>query len=211
MEILDIDPRRPQPDAIARAAALARRGVPVAFPTDTVYGLGVAVLPQGSPDALFALKRRDPAKAVPWLVDGIGALEEYGEKVPAYAFELARAHWPGALTLVVRASEAAPPRFVARDGSLALRAPAHPVPHALVRALGTPLATTSANLQGGEAALERSGFAPALVERLSLMLDGGPTPGDQPSTIVSCLGAEPRLLRSGALLLHCFQERAERT
>ncbi|MDR1183224.1 MAG: threonylcarbamoyl-AMP synthase [Coriobacteriales bacterium] len=199
MEVLRINPTSPQPEMIARAADVVRKNIPFAFPTDTVYGVGMAVTVGGSPKPLFALKGRDCDKAIPWLVADAYALEEYGEGVPSYAFDLARAHWPGALTLVVRASATVAPSFTAADGTLALRAPAHAIPLALIKTLGVPLATTSANLQGGEPAASCASLAPQLIARLVLAIDGGPTPGILPSTIVSCLEERPRLLREGAL------------
>jgi tRNA threonylcarbamoyl adenosine modification protein (Sua5/YciO/YrdC/YwlC family) len=206
METLCVSGTNPEPALIARAAAVLRSGAPVAFPTDTVYGLGLPVVAGGSPAALFALKGRDAHKAIPWLVAGPQALKDYGEEVPAYALELARAHWPGALTLIVRASLAAPAAFVAPDGSIALRAPAHPIVAALIEALGTPLAATSANCQGGVPVASLSALDARLAARLALGIDGGPAPGAVPSTIVSCLGPRPRVLRDGAvpsaLLLH---------
>jgi tRNA threonylcarbamoyl adenosine modification protein (Sua5/YciO/YrdC/YwlC family) len=199
MEVLRIDPTFPQPEMIVRAADAARGGIPFAFPTDTVYGVGVVVAPGGSPESLFALKERDRDKAIAWLVADARSLDEYGKEVPAYAFDLARAYWPGALTLIIRASSSASPSFVAADGTLALRAPAHAIPLALIEALGMPLATTSANLQGGEPAASLVSFAPELAARLALAIDGGPTPGFLSSTIVSCLEERPRLIREGAL------------
>jgi tRNA threonylcarbamoyl adenosine modification protein (Sua5/YciO/YrdC/YwlC family) len=206
MEILGVSPEHPRPAHIARAVAALRRSTPVAFPTDTVYGLGLPVAPNTTPAPLFALKGRDAHKPIPWLVADAQALEEYGEEVPTYALELARRHWPAALTLIVRASASAPASFVAPDGSIALRAPAHPVPLALIRALGVPLATTSANLQGEPPATSLATLNARLTARLELAIDGGPTPGPTPSTIVSCLSEHPLILREGALssalLLH---------
>ncbi|MDR2105799.1 MAG: threonylcarbamoyl-AMP synthase [Coriobacteriales bacterium] len=206
MEITRINPRQPEPVLIAHIARAVRDGLPFVFPTDTVYGLGLPVVAGGSPQALFALKGRDGDKAIPWLVAGASALDEYAEDVPGFAFDLAQQHWPGALTLVVRASAAVPGAFRAPDGSVALRAPAHPIARALIEALGTPVATTSANRQGYPPATSLAALDPELAARLAYAVDGGPTPGVAPSTIVSCLGEKPLILREGALppehLLH---------
>lgn len=227
MDSLVINSYCPEPDLIAHAAALARQKAPLIFPTDTVYGVGVAVVPGASPQPLFALKGRTRDKAIAWLVADVCALDIYGDEVPTYAFALARAHWPGALTLVVRAKATVPEAFRAPDGSIALRAPSHPIPLALLKALGVPLATTSANLQGEEPATSFSSLDERLIERLiarldaqqepqhaapppnhplALGIDGGPTPGSLPSTVISCLEEHPRVIREGALsralLLH---------
>jgi L-threonylcarbamoyladenylate synthase len=208
MDTVHINPKRPEPQLIAQATHVARGGKVIVFPTDTVYGVGVAAGAGFTPRALFELKGRDPDKAIPWLVSDAGALERYGEGVPTYALELARGHWPGALTLVVRASALVPRAFVARDGSIALRAPANPIARALLAALRAPLATTSANRQGDAPATSLASLDPRLMDvaAVALVIDGGATPGAVPSTIVSCLDGEPRVLREGALpsalLLH---------
>jgi tRNA threonylcarbamoyl adenosine modification protein (Sua5/YciO/YrdC/YwlC family) len=206
MNITRINAEKIGRKSLEQAARLARAGVPVAFPTDTVYGLGVAVRHDTSPRPLFALKGSDPGKAIPWLVADIRALEVYGSDVSACALALARAHWPGALTLIVRASSAVPAPFLPPDGTIALRAPAHPVARALIEAVGGPLATTSANLASGEPATSLATLDARLAAQLALIIDAGPTPGAVPSTIVSCTDEAPRLIREGALpaalLLH---------
>jgi tRNA threonylcarbamoyl adenosine modification protein (Sua5/YciO/YrdC/YwlC family) len=199
MEILRINAEKPEPNLISQAARIARAGVPIALPTDTVYGVGVPVAPGCTPRLLYELKGRDADKAIPLLVSGIEALETYGHTVPAYAYELAAAHWPGALTLIVRASEAVPEEFRASDGSVALRAPACPIALALLEELAAPLATSSANLQGGEPATSLATLDRRLVSHLALTIDGGATPGNIPSTIISCLTDTPILIRAGAL------------
>lgn len=191
---------------IARTVEVVQSGAVVIFPTDTVYGAGVAARTGFAPQALFELKGRDPDKAIPLLVADASALERYGEELPAFAFKLACEHWPGALTLIVRASALVPLAFVAQNGSVALRVPAHPIARALLVALGSPLATTSANRQGDEPATSFASLDPRLVSAVGLVVDGGPTPGVASSTIVSCLDDKPRVLREGAispaLLLH---------
>lgn len=201
MDILQINAEKPEPNLISRAARRAQRGAPIALPTDTVYGLGVSVAPGHTPRALYELKGRDAGKAIPLLVSGVEALETYGRAVPHYAYELASRHWPGALTLIVQASDAVPESFLAADGSVALRAPASPIALALLRELGTALATSSANLQGGTPATSAKTIDPHLAARLTLIIDGGSTPGNTPSTILSCLTDTPVLIRAGALNL----------
>jgi L-threonylcarbamoyladenylate synthase len=199
MDTIRINPIQPEPALLKQAAKIARDGTPFVLPTDTVYGMGMAVGEGRSPHSLFSLKGRDPDKAIPWLVADASALSTYGEDVPSYAFELARAHWPGALTLVVRANASVPAAFRAQDGSIALRAPAHPIPLALIEALGVPLATTSANLQGEQPATSFAALDPRLLARIALCIDGGQTPGSVPSTIISCLDEHPHILRKGAV------------
>ena len=133
-------------DAVTNAAAVLRAGGAAVFPTDTVYGLGVAVGSCASPQQLFAIKRRDEGKPVAWLVGGVHDLDAYGKDVPAWARTAAKKHWPGALTLIVRASNAVPVAFQSAQGTIGLRMPNSDVALDLIRAVGTPLATTSANI-----------------------------------------------------------------
>jgi len=200
--VLTIDPVAPQPALIAQAVALLRTGQPVVFPTDTVYGLGIAVLPTTDAAAaltLYELKQRDAGKPIPWLVPGADALATYAQDLPPYAYALARAFWPGALTLVARAAPAVPVHFQAPNGTIALRMPAHPIALALLHTLGVPLTATSANRQGEPPATSRGTLDPFLAQRVPLVIDGGPTPTHGPSTVVDCQGPAPRILREGAL------------
>jgi L-threonylcarbamoyladenylate synthase len=197
--ILTINPTAPEPALIAQAAAILAQGAPAVFPTDTVYGLGLAAAPTATTQAIYLLKHRDPAKSIPWLVDPANALAHYATSVPPYAQALAQAFWPGALTLVLPASAAVPSQFRAADGTIALRAPASPIVLALIRSLGTPLATSSANVQGATPAVSRATIAPTIARQVALIVDGGPTPGPVPSTIVSCLAARPQILREGVI------------
>jgi L-threonylcarbamoyladenylate synthase len=205
MDIIRINSQQPESEMIAQAARVAQSGAVIIFPTDTVYGVGVVARAGFTPHALFELKGRDADKAIPLLVANASALERYGEEVSEVAHRLAREHWPGALTLIVRASASVPSAFVAQDGSIALRVPAHPIARALLAVIDAPLATTSANKQGDEPATSLTSLDPRLAAA-ALVIDGGSTPGVAPSTIVSCLNDRPRVLREGVLpsapLLH---------
>ena len=118
--------------------AALKRGKPVVFPTDTVYGVGVAVGAAESPQVLYDLKRREDKKPIAWLVGEVDDLARYGRAVPELAFALARTFWPGPLTLVVKASAAVPPAFRSAEGTIGLRMPANETALALVRSRSTP-------------------------------------------------------------------------
>ena len=171
----------------------------MAFPTDTVYGLGVSVEAARSPQALFDIKRRDAGKPVAWLVAGPQDLERYGRQVPEYARALARAWWPGALTLVVRASDAVPPAFRSEAGTIGLRMPASETALALVRAAGCPVATTSANLSGRPAPGSFSELDAAIVEAAGAVVRDGVPESGVASTVVDCTAARPKVLREGSI------------
>lgn len=185
--------------AVAATAAVLSAGGVAVFPTDTVYGISQAVAanPDG-PRRLFAIKRRDLAKTVPWLMADAEDLGRYGVDVPAYARRLAEL-WPGGLTLVVRASGAVPPAYRAADGTVALRVPAAPFVRAVARAVGSPLATTSANTSGLPAPTSFDEVERRIVREADLTVDGGATRDAQASTVVSCTGGRPAILRAGAV------------
>ena len=196
---MKVDPIDPSDAAISRAAVCLRAGDAVVFPTDTVYGIGVAAGEGLAPDLLFEIKRRERSQAIPWLVRGARDIKRYGRDVPSYCIALAERFWPGALTLVIRCGEAVPTAFRGDDGTIALRAPDHAVPQALMAALDAPLATTSANLHGRPAVDSAADLDPELTRLVPLVIDGGSTSGGVPSTIVSCIEPEPRILRVGAI------------
>ena len=130
---------------IRQLVAALKAGELAIFPTDTVVGLGVAAAYAKGPQAIFDAKQRSAGKPVAWLVGGVDALDVYGQNVPDYARNLAHAFWPGALTLIVKASAEVPEAYQAADGSIALRMPAHSGCLELIRQVG-PLAASSANL-----------------------------------------------------------------
>jgi tRNA threonylcarbamoyl adenosine modification protein (Sua5/YciO/YrdC/YwlC family) len=189
----------------AKACAALRRGEAVAFPTDTVYGIGVAVREGASPETLYRIKGRDPNKAIPLLIGDASELPRYARDLPAYALGLAQRHWPGALTLVVYASDAIPPAFQAADSSCALRVCSHPLVLRLIKAIGMPIATTSANMSGEEPVTDAAKLDARIVEQVSLVLDCNDAAankgGGLASTVVSCLGGRPVVLRQGAVRL----------
>lgn len=179
-------------DGIARAADLLRSGRLVAFPTDTVYGIGSRT---GDPDALarlFAAKRRDPEKAVPWLVASAAEPVRAGFRADERAVRLAERYWPGALTLVLPAADGA--------ATQAFRVPAHEVALALLEAAG-PLSVSSANRSGEPETLDADDVAIAFADsdEPSAILDGGRVPGGVASSVLDLSGPKPRLLREGAV------------
>ncbi|TJW09823.1 L-threonylcarbamoyladenylate synthase [Parvibacter caecicola] len=194
----------PELITVDEAAALLKTGRPVIFPTDTVCGLGLCPAFAASPAELFALKGRDEGKPVAWLVSGADALDEWGSAVPDWARRLARSHWPGALTLVVRAAPRVPAPFASAAGTIGLRMPASPTALALMEALGAPLATTSANLSGASAVVGVNEVDRTLAARVPVVapLAGErPAPGAAASTVVDCTGAAPVVLRQGPVQL----------
>jgi tRNA threonylcarbamoyl adenosine modification protein (Sua5/YciO/YrdC/YwlC family) len=176
---------------IAQAAALLLAGRLVAFPTDTVYGVGCAVSHPEAVEAIYALKRRPVDRLIPILVDGLSAVDPAWQ-VDERAQALAAAFWPGALTLVLPAA----------DGrTQAFRAPDHPVALALIAAAG-PLFVTSANISDEPETFDADDVLVAFAtqgDELAAVVDGGRVPGGVPSTVVDLSVERPRLLRNGPI------------
>jgi L-threonylcarbamoyladenylate synthase len=187
-------PDRLLPDhaGIARAAELLRDGELVAFPTDTVYGIGCRSGDPTTLERLFAAKRRPPEKAVPWLIASFEEVGASGFVADERASRLADRFWPGALTLVLPSA----------DGSAAqaFRIPDHTVALALLIATG-PLAVSSANRSGEPETLDADDVAVAFADsdEPAATLDGGRVPGGIASTVLDLAGPMARLLREGAL------------
>jgi L-threonylcarbamoyladenylate synthase len=188
-------------DATGRAAAAAvlRGGGIVALPTDTVYGIAVALDTPGGVEALFAAKRRPPDKGIMLLLadaaqaPGIGAW-------PSSAAALATAFWPGGLTVVVpqRPDVVLPAALTGGVPTIGLRVPNHDAPRALARAVG-PIPTTSANVSGLAEARDAAAIVRHLGDAIALVLDGGPAHGGPASTVVDCTVEPPRILRIGSI------------
>ena len=193
----------PAPEVVARAAETLGAGGVVVLPTDSVYGICCAATPGNPAHArIFDVKRRDRAQTLPWFVADPADLAVYGSDVPEWALRLAERHWPGALTIVVRASEAVPPEYAQPSpagATIALRVPDSELDRAIVRALGCPLAQTSANTHGEPAATSGAELESAVADAVDLVLDAGAAPVGVASTIVDATGPEPRVLRAGAL------------
>lgn len=184
---------------IARAVEALERGLPVVFPTDTVYGLGVAVSFAPAPAVLYDVKRRRSDKPIAWLVGSPGDLERYGRDVPPYALKAAQAYWPGALTLIVRAASGVPASFCSEAGTIGLRMPDSATALALIRAAGCPLATTSANIAGEPAVSRFCDLSPELLGAVGAALRDDGRKSGVASTVVDCTSDRPRVLREGAV------------
>lgn len=196
-----------QPDAagIAAAAALVRAGQLVAFPTETVYGLGGDALNPAAVAAIFAAKGR-PAHD-PLIVHLADArdLPRVAVAVPPLAERLAAAFWPGPLTLVLARGPAVPRAVTAGGPTVAVRVPSHPVARALISAAGTPLAAPSANRFGHTSPTDAAHVLADLGGRIAAVLDGGPTPIGVESTVLDLTTPVPTLLRPGGVSLEALR------
>jgi len=183
----------------AQAIAVLRAGGIVALPTDTVYGIAVDLASPGGLERLFAAKRRPPDRGIVLLLADTAQAAAIG-RLDQGARSLADAFWPGGLTLVVDQLPGSvfPPVLTGGERTIGLRVPDHAAPRALAAALG-PLPTTSANVSGEPDARSAAEVLRALGDVVDLVLDGGPTPGGRPSTVVDLSGGRPRIARVGAI------------
>jgi L-threonylcarbamoyladenylate synthase len=187
------------PDAIAHALEVLQAGGLVAFPTDTVYGVGALAFDAPAVESIYTAKNRPVEKAIPILLGGPEDLDKVTANIPSIAAKLAARFWPGALTLVVPKHPKLPD-VVSSTPTVGVRVPDHPVARALLRAAG-PMAVTSANISGEANLKTAEDVNLQLNGRIPLILDGGETPGGIPSTVVNCLGTEPVILREGPITM----------
>lgn len=185
-------------ESMAEAVRILSAGGLVAFPTDTVYGVGAHALQPQAVDKIYAAKIRPQDKAIPLLLATPDDLSLVAESVPSVAHLLAEEFWPGGLTLVLR-KRAVVSGAVSPSPTVAVRVPDHPVTQTLIAALGAPLAATSANLAGNPSPITAQEVVGELAGRIELILDGGPCPGGIPSTVLDLTTDPPIILRSGAI------------
>ena len=184
---------------IARAVDVLRSGGIVAFPTDTVYGIGAHAYLPAAVEQLYIAKGRSEVKAIPLLLSGLAALPEVAADIPDQAYALAARFWPGALSLVLRRTVRVPDAVTSGGDTVAVRVPDHRVTQALIAALGAPLAATSANRSEQPAPATADEVWTQLAGRIHLILDGGTCPGGVASTVVDLTVSPARILRQGGI------------
>lgn len=193
-------------DGIAAAAALLRAGGLVAFPTETVYGLGGDALSPAAVAGIFAAKGRPAEDPLIVHLADVAELPLVAAEVPEAARRLAAACWPGPLTLVLPRGPAVPLSVTAGRETVAVRVPAHPVARALLAAAGTPVAAPSANSFGHTSPTTAAHVLADLDGRIDAVLDGGPTPIGVESTVLDLTAPTPTLLRPGGVSLERLRE-----
>lgn len=184
---------------IQRALDALYKGGIVAFPTDTVYGVGTLAFNNSAIESIYNAKKRPIEKAIPILIGDLHDLEKVGVNIPDMALRFAARFWPGPLTCVVP-KQPTLPAAISATSTVAVRIPDHPDALALLRAAG-PMAVTSANISGQPSPTTAQEVYAQLNGRIPLILDGGTTPGGVPSTLVDCTGERPVVLREGPITL----------
>jgi L-threonylcarbamoyladenylate synthase len=185
--------------AVERAWHVLASGGLIAYPTETVYGIGADARNADAIRRIPVVKGRDDRKPILVLVGSTVAVREFAADVPDVAKELMRVYWPGPLTLVLRARREVSDLLTAGSGTVGLRCSPHPFCAALIRRSGMAITSTSANRAGGSTPGTIDEIARELGDGIELYVDAGPLRGRLPSTVVDVSGPAPRLIREGAI------------
>jgi len=185
------------PRALDQARDTILAGGVIAFPTDTVYGIGVCAFNESAIEKIYQVKERSHHKAIPILIGDAEQLEGITSLTDPTVSRIINEFWPGALTVVLPMHRDLPQNLSEGD-TIGLRVPDHDQARELLRRTG-PLAATSANLSGQPSAQTAGEVLAQLGGKIDLILDGGPAPGGQASTVLDCSGAEFRILREGLI------------
>ncbi|MFC2071515.1 L-threonylcarbamoyladenylate synthase [Chloroflexota bacterium] len=186
-------------EQIERGISILRQGGLVAFPTDTVYGLGACAGLTQAVERVYQVKERPRNMPLPLLLADASQISKVAKLVSPIAWRLIDSFLPGSLTIVLPKSNSVPDIITAGGATIAVRIPAHPVPVALVEGLGAPIVGTSANLSGRPSPLLADEVYSQLGDKIDLIIDGGCCPGGRESTIIDVTGEVPVMLREGAI------------
>ena len=198
-KIFSVDKDAPGRETIDRAAAVITQGGLVVFPTSSFYGIGVRALDAEAVDRVFRVKKRDPEKPLLILIASLTDLGPLVRSVPGTAKALVEAFWPGSLTLVFEAADFLPSNLTGRTGKIGIRLASHPVALSLVRAVGSPITGTSANLSGKGGCSNVTLLDVEIRNKVDMVLDAGRLPGGKGSSVVDVTVSPPEILREGSV------------
>jgi L-threonylcarbamoyladenylate synthase len=197
-EVTQIDAELPWSELINKAVQVIQRKGVIIYPTETLYGLGANPLDAEAMKRLYAIKGRDEAKPIPFLIKDQEMLATLVAEIPSAGRELTARYWPGPLTLIFRAKQGLPAPLRGKDGTIGLRISSHPVARGIVEALDAPLTATSANLAGEEDLIDGKQLVQCFGDQVDLIIDAGRVAG-KGSTIVDLTIVPPRIVRQGMI------------
>lgn len=197
--VVKVDPADPELLEIEKAVELLKAGKLVAFPTDTVYGIGADVFNHGAVEQIFIAKRREPDKPLQVLIASKSDLQIIARTQSDALDRLASEFWPGPLTIVMPARGDFPRRVRCGRDTIGVRMPADAIALKLIEAFGGPVAATSANISGLPDPVDAAEVMEYLGGKIHLVIDGGSMPGNVPSTVVDISVHPPTILRRGKL------------
>ena len=183
---------------IEKGVKILQKGGVIAFPTDTVYGLGADAFNSTAVERIYEIKNRPKHRQLPLLIADVERLITLADSIPEIAWFLARRFWPGGLTLVLPKTDSLP-AYLASGPTIAVRVPDHPVCLALIQRLGNPIIGTSANISDQPAALTADEVGQQLGGKIDLIINGGKCPGGKESTVVDVTRESPIILRQGII------------
>jgi L-threonylcarbamoyladenylate synthase len=186
---------------IEKGVKILQKGGVIAFPTDTVYGLGADTFNSTAVERIYEIKNRPKHRQLPLLIADVERLVTLADPIPEIAWFLARRFWPGGLTLVLPKADSLP-AYLAPEPTIAVRVPNHPVCLAIIQRLGNPIIGTSANISGQPAALTAEEVGQQLGGKIDFVINGGKCPGGKESTVVDITREAPIILRQGIIPSH---------
>ena len=193
--LVSINPENPQVRHIGRVIECLKQGGVIAYPTDTIYGIGCDIFNRKGVKKIYQIKQRDARKPFSFICADLSDVSNYAQ-VSNFAYKIMRRHLPGPYTFVLEATRAVPDLLTTRQKTVGIRIPNNQIALSIVRELGHPLVTTSANTSGEDVMNDPQDIELQLGRNLDMVIDGGILPGD-PSTIISLIDDRVELLRKG--------------
>jgi len=210
-ELIRIDPLSPETSVLARIIDILKSGDVIAYPTETFYGLGADAFNPAGVDRIFDIKGRDQRNPIPLIIGKIEMLGKLVVEIPGNATRLIEKFWPGPLTLVFSAADSINPALTGGTGKIGVRLSSHPLARKLSEGISGPLTATSANLSGAGECVSAGEVIRGLNERISMVVDGGETPGGKGSTVIDITVDPPKIFRHGAVSAEAIEGTLERT
>lgn len=208
-EVIRIDPKDPHPEDIERVVGFLNDGQVIAYPTETIYGLGADVFNRKAVKKIYDLKSRDFCLPISLLVSDLKMLKEVVSEIPDNVLAIIRKFWPGALTICLPASCSIPKGLVTTTGKVGIRMSSHPIASAIVARFGRPITTTSANLTDFPPSLSVKHVQKYFGAKIPCIVDGGECEPSRGSTVIDVAEETMRIIRDGAVpaeeVIKCFQ------
>lgn len=194
--LLEIDPVNPQPHRISKLVEILRNGGLIAYPTDTTYGIGCSIFNKKGLEKIYQVKQRDRRKPFSFICSDLSEISKY-TRLTNMAFKILKRFLPGPYTFVLEATREVPELLTTRQRTVGVRIPDNPVCMAIVRELGAPIVTTSANLSGEDPVGDPIEIDRLFGNRLDIVVDGGLLSTDV-SSVISLINDDVEILREGA-------------
>lgn len=191
---------------VEEGITILRKGGVIAFPTDTVFGVGAGIYNEEAIGRVFEVKQRTRNMSLPILLADVAQVHEVAAEIPPYGWRLIDCFWPGALTLIVYRTHIIKNIITNGGDTVAIRMPNHPVPYALIKGSGMPLIGTSANISGEPAVTTAEAVKQQFKGSLDLVIDGIPAPNGAESTIIDATGKAPVIIRQGYVPREVIEE-----